>query len=693
MNRIPIPGLLRSRSSLCMSAATLASFLVVVWIIPADALTSSVQWVREVVQQYGWVSSNDQRIAHVAALALTVAFSAGAFMLGARFGPDRGMHGRPHLEVVACTLVAIAGFVALAPFVPAWLVGWAAVLSVVLLIMGGAVRRLPAALVDRAALVLIGAYGAVLIVPGLLVRQIPIMEVDPVAFVQFEAHLLWMLLRGSALAAGHNFFGELPMGYGLLMPSIMSVADLRSGGLSIATQLRIVQACQALFVVTAVAAYMAYRRRNYLGVLVALLLAGPYWATAGLGIWHPNQTGFRSLGFPAGMLVLMLAARLRPQAAAWCLGAAAGVALLMNFETAVAVMAGFVVFLAVRTRSLPWALYARSVVAVIVVFVAYLVTYRLALGRLPFNTNAIDIFFMVNRFSGGGFGGRLFVAGHEGSGYYVVPFALLMFAHAVYAVMRGFRALGSGPLPLHLALRTSVAVTLLVWFAYYFNAPNWWQMWTHLFLYGFLVVDVIDRRLFGIGIRRAAAGATGFLRRRVAPAGLVLLFFFSVMVPHTNRHLLKYSVDFMYPLWVPGAREVSVLSGVLLSADKADALARKAARLKQLHAETKGSLVYLTFNMTFMPHLTGLYQAPPFRDVFTEMPGDIAFEEAMQDLARRRPAVILIDAPSGPLALYGARKDYQDRLRRALQDFYWPAGIEEGWQVWRPDMSKPAARR
>jgi hypothetical protein len=235
----------------------------------------------------------------------------------------------------------------------------------------------------------------------------------------------------------------VPLGYGLLMPSVMSVLESKGGGLSIADQLRFVQACQVLFCAAAVAAYVAYRPRNRVGVLAALLLAGPFWATASLGIWHPNQTGFRSLGLAVGMLALVLAARLPPARAAWWLGAAAGAALLLNPETAIAVVAGYVVFLTVRTRTLPATLLLRLAGAAALAIAAYLVAYRLALGRFPFSTESFQ--FLAERFLGGGYGRRLFSAGSEREGYYVVPFALLMFAHAMYVVIDGFRKLGAAP--------------------------------------------------------------------------------------------------------------------------------------------------------------------------------------------------------------------------------------------------------
>jgi hypothetical protein len=675
----------RRYSSHGLALAAMLVFLLGVWLLPVDNSAGASGFVAEFIRLYGYVGSDDQRRAHQLAVLAILIFSVASFIRGARGEwVGRQPHAGPPLGIVSCVILATVWivayrFVALAPVIHG-----AAVLCILFLLFTVLAPRLQVVQVERAVAALIGAYVVLLIAPGLLVSPIAYLVSDADSLSQVETHLQWLPLRGSAIAAGQKFFREVPIGYGLLMPSVMSVADLRSGGLSLASLLRFVQGCQILFCVAAVAAYLAYRPRNYLGVLAALLLAGPYWASAGLGIWHPNQTGFRSLGLPVGMLALMLAGRLAPAQASWWLGAVLGVAVLMNVETAVAVAGGYAVFLIARTRTVPMRLFARMALAAMMMIVAYLVLYRLALGRNAFSLQSVDIFALLSRFSAGGFGLRLFASGHEREGYYLVPFALFMFAHAMYVVIEGFRRLGSGVLPLRAALRLAVAVTLIAWFAYYFNGPNWWQVWTHLFLYGFLIIDVIDRRRIGIALATGSSFKTRLARMRVAPGVLLLLLFLALLIPHTNRHLIKYEMEFMYPAWLGAGHDVKIVSGVLMPKDKAAALETKANKLKELHAGANGSLVYLTFNSAFMPHLTRLFQPAPYRDMFGEIPGDLAFKGVIEDLLKRRPKAILVDAPDGLLAVSGARKDYQDRIRTAIGSGYLLTDTVDGWQIWRP---------
>jgi hypothetical protein len=676
----------RRNSSVCFAGAAMLLFLSFLWLLPAATSGGERQWLSEVIREYKFTSSDDQRWAYLIAVVAVAMFSAISFLLGGR-GTVSSYRLRivPKLSAIACLALAALGLFCYRFLVPASNVSDAAAIVGLFLVFVFVSNRLSASLIERTSIALVGAYLAILIVPGLLVRPIPFMFNDPVLLVQIETHMLSLSMRGAAVAAGQNFFDELQLNYGLLMPSIMSVLEMKRQGLSLAGQLRFVQLCQALFCLAAVCAYFAYRPRNHFGILAALLLAGPFWATAGLGIWHPNQTGFRSLGLPVGMLALVLAGRLSADRAVWWLGAVAGVAVLMNLETAIAISVGYTVFLIVRTRAFPVALFLHMAVAAALVIVVYLLIYPLALGRFPFGTEALNPLSLVKKFSASGYGLRLFSSGHAGEGFYFVPFALVMFAHAMYVVIDGFRRLGRGLLPLRAALRVSIAATLIVWLAYYFNAPNWWQIWTHLFLYGFLLMDLLDRRLLGIGVLPPNISLSSRLASmRMRPALFVILFLLAFLIPNTNRYLSYYASAFMYPAWIYSVPEVSVVSGVLLSKDKADLLQRKARKLKELHVATGGNLVYLTFNMAFMPMLTRIYQPGPLRDMFAEVPGDVALKATMDDLLKQRPEVILIDAPTGPLAVSGPRADFQDRLRAAIGSAYRVTSTEDGWQVWQP---------
>ena len=632
----------RVESSLGFTAIVLSVFFGILWLFPTAPVGSRPVLPAEFLRQYDLVGSYDQRSAYLFALIAIVIFSAIGF-----YGMRRGLiqvtarRMTPSITIWICLVATLAGLLVYRAVIPRPISDWSFIFASAFFAFVFLAPSIERRAVEFIALLGIGGYLACVIVPGLAINPIPfpIPGSDPSSLAQLEVHLTALTQPGTGIAAGQRFFIELPYNYGLLMPSIMSVIDLRLGRLSVGDEARFVQYCQALFAIMAAMAYLLYRPRNYLGVLIALLLAAPYWSTAGIGIWHPNQTGFRSLTLPLGVLALTLAGRVRLEHAAWGLGAIGAVALLINFETTVAVGVGFLVYVLLRTRSIPLVPIGRMVVAGIAVIVAYFVLYRIALGRLPFGTDVSDILLTLREHVTGDVGHRLFTAGPHNENYYVVPLSLVMFAHAIYVVLAAFQRLGERPLSHLSALRAAIAAILIVWLAYYFNMPNWWQIWTHLFLYGFLLIELFDLRLVGIGGTRRRFDWSTFWRRpmRSRIARVVPFFLLAILIPHTNQHLVQYTREFMAPYWMRTDHQASLVSGLLIPRVFGDALKEKTAKLMELHKATRGQIKYLTYNSSFVPVMSGLFEPAPERNLWAHTPGDAAFDRIMDTiLAKRR---------------------------------------------------------
>lgn len=678
----------RRRLAVVLTSLAMSIFALALIVLPTEGPGATNQFVSEVMREYLYGSSYDQRTGHALTVAMTAIFCGMAFYLAKRGWlkyQDERIFWK--LSAIETATIAVAGLLLYALWLPSWFVRDATAVVGLFALFVVAAPRLSVRALDLVLVGTIGAYGAILVVPGLLlVNPIALMAEGPSPLAQFELHILEMTMGGRAVSSGMKLIGQLPYGYGILAPSIMSVIDHRIHAMTIGDLLRYVQIMQLCFIVAAIGAYISYRPRNPLGVLTAILIAGPYWATAGLGIWHPNQTGFRSLGFPVGILAMTLVGRLDLTRTAWCLGAVAAVAFLNNMETAVALSAGFAVYMILRSRQIPIRLLLHASAAVLIAFSVYLVLYRLALGRWALGLQLDDIVAPFERFTSGGFGIRLFSAGSEGEGFYNVPLMLLMFCHSIYIIIHAFMTLGRRPLTQHESVRAAVATVLVIWLSYYFNAPNWWQLWTHLFLYGFLIIDVMDPRLFAVGFPASHLRGLGarLYGMRIAPTRLALLFLLGLTVVQTNRNLIKYLADFMYPPWMDKPHDASIVSDIMLPKAMADALVAKAEKLTKLNSAAKSSLVYLTFNTAFMPGLTGLFERAPERDLWVGIPGDAAFDGTMQRILDRHPDVVLIDAPEGPLGVTGQRRQFQDRVRLAVGRSYGLSDTEAGWQIWRP---------
>jgi hypothetical protein len=686
----------QDQAPLCFTTAASLFFFLAMWGMSDVTSNLTEQWTKEIIRQYEWVSSSDQRAAHVLTLAIVAIFSGICFRLTRR----KAIHVwqsniLPNWNIFECFTVVVFGLLTYSFLLPFHSVLEASAVALLFLLFVISAPKLGARLTERAIVVFVGLYFLALVIPGLLVRPIPLMVDDPVALAQFEMHLDSTTMVSRTIAAGYGF-DQLPPGYGFLMPSVMGAIDRVTHDFTIGHQLRFVQFCQLLFCFAAAAAYWCYRPRAYLGIFVAMLLAGPYWITGGLGIWHQNQTGLRSLGLPLGMLAVALAGRMSLQRGAWWLGAVGTIAFLINFETAVAISFGYVVYFVARTQKIPILLYLQMACAGLATIITWMIVYRLALGRFPFSGSISDLFISfenIERYTQGGFGLRLFSAGFANENYVIVPFALMIFAHAIYVTIQSATRLGQGALNHHASMRLAVTATLLVWFAYYINAPNWWQLWTHLFLYGFLVIDVLDRRRFAIGYPPMPdnRSTTRLRHMRIAPAHLVFVFLLAVMLVRTNSDLVKYTREFMHPEWLNSRQEKILVSDVLMPEIIGNSLRKKASALTRLYAAANGHLVYLTFNTAFMPDLTGIFERNSYQDLWVRVPGEAAFDRIMTGLLNSHPQIILIDASEGPLAVSGARRDYQNRIRSSVSREYQNTGTEDGWEIWRPQDSSKAA--
>lgn len=676
---------------LLFSAIFISVFFLIFWTFPTAAPGSKLMLVSELLRQYDMTGSYDQRSAFTFSVLAIFVLSVAAFFVGKR-GLVAATHASvlPSANIWMALLVTVAGLSIYALLIPGWMVTCSAVTAsafFLFVVFGRNIGRRP---IEFLLLLIIGAYLSMVVVPGLLVWPIPILVSDPDSIAQVELHLAALVQPGSGIAAGQNVFREIPYSYGMLMPSIISVIDHRIGGLSVGGHIRFVQFCQVAFALTAAAAYFCYRPRSYLGVLAALLLAAPYWISGGLGIWHPNQTGMRSLTLPLGILALTLAGRYRPNNAAWGLGAVGMVALLINIETTIAVAVGVLVYYILRTRSVPLVPILRATISAAVVFVGYLVCYRIGLGRLPFGIDIATIASTFSALTSGDIGMRLFAAGPWAEGYFIVPLAFVMFLHAAYVVFAAFFQLGNRPLSHRQALRPAIAAMLIIWFSYYFNMPNWWQIWTHFFLYGFLLIDLFDLRLFGIGTagHKGVAALFDGNRMKSRIVRIVPIFFLAVVLIHTNSNLVYFMRDFMFPPWIKGDHDAAVVSGVLVPRAAGDALKEKAKKLSELNSASGGKVRYLTFNVEFVPMLTRQFEPAPTRSLWGYVAGDDALDPDIDKVIATQPAAILIDAPTGPLAVTGPRKEFQDRVRASVRRGYHLAETVSGWEVYRPGANK-----
>jgi hypothetical protein len=258
----PVLRLPRHGWAVGSTAVVMAVFFLVLWTFPTDQPGSVTLLSSEFLREYGYAQgSYDQRSAHLYAVVATAILSVLAFVATSHHWIAASERRIPPVNIWICLLATLLALALYQWLVPGWFNFVALVLSASFFLLLFIAPQLPPHTVEAFALLIIGGYIAVLIVPGLVTTPIPLLGSDPNSLAQVELHLNSLTQPGTDIAAGQDFFDQIPYGYGLLMPSIMSVIDHRLGHISVGGQIRFVQWCQVVFALTAAAGYLCCRPR------------------------------------------------------------------------------------------------------------------------------------------------------------------------------------------------------------------------------------------------------------------------------------------------------------------------------------------------------------------------------------------------------------------------------------------------
>ena len=518
-------------------------------------------------------------------------------------------------------------------------------------------------------------YVALIILPGVL-RPVLLLWDTPYDIAQIELHLVETVLPSSTMAAGFHLFRDFIPSYGFLLQTFVAIFERHFGFLDVGGQIRVVQICQAVFLLLAVA--VLYRiRRSFLPTLLPLAMVAPYLTTAGLAIWHPNQSGLRHLGFPLGLLLLQSAGRLSLKYRALLLGFGGGGLLMINVETGVAILCGFAFYFYLQLRS--WLnrdvilIVAFAGLGMLAAFAMLWLLYGIGLGYwMPLTILIEGLRELLARLSGGFTGSLLFIAAPNNVNLVFVPLAFVLTFHGLYLVMVSALRASSRALNERELFLASVAVVLVVWLNYYFNFPSWWNLWVPLFLYSIILTVLFDPRK----IKLLLARPLRVFENPWMPATVLLVL---MSCGHAHNDLINFNRDHFWPNWRSKDQGVE-LAGVLVPSKLASAIREKATYLDE--ASRASATAYSTVNSDFMPVLSHVYQAGIQRDFWTLANSESDIRQQIEDLSKKNVATFLLDDQGGPLAVGGARLSYQRRLSRIAADYFAFSERHAGWEVW-----------
>jgi hypothetical protein len=690
----------------CAALATpfIVAFAVLCWLIsPHSPRDLALIFTPEHVSFLAMHDNSDQQRSYrIVVIAVAFVSLVGAFVYG-RTWPSRSVIGRRLEHVVSgvdawgSVLVAVVVAILLhfyfhalpvssypvlhadtfvMTFLPSpriYVAGLAGTLIVVLLI-GKFANELTHSPLRRTIWAGIVAYAVFLMLPGL---------VETPNFCRFSGELLtaveWHYAGGlgpaDRLAAGQRLFSEVQLYSGPLLVTLLATAERALGPFSMGGHIRIVQALQIVFLIATLVALWRWNRSRPLAILLAFLLVAPWIHTYHSAVLFPNQSAWRSLGLPLGLLALLILGPRQTVASRIALGTGAGLLVLSNIETGLCVTAGYVVFLIVTLTPRSFAqtvrIAASFCIGLTLAVLGFLLLFRAGLGYWPIPPSLPDLLLLIVRFSSG-YAGLQFTT--------IEPFPLLVCLHAIYLTFRSTLQCARGPLPFRWGFKAAVATITLLWFAYYVKGPHFWNFWTFLFLYGFLVGDYLDGRLLSALWRRLPRVSYSW---RPLVLGLVIL----PTILFTNLGAIFAVSQGLSRLMTPSRCVGLVVSRVQLPANLAKALLSKATVLEALRGRHPGrNVVYFTANSYMLPLVTGFYSRLPFQDTFFETITNDDFEHLVASTMALSPDVVLFDTPGTLLAGYPDQQHFFGRLRAALAGSYVLTRTTDGWDVWEPTV-------
>jgi hypothetical protein len=505
-------------------------------------------------------------------------------------------------------------------------------------------------------------------------------------------HVTMTLGHADRLAAGDVLFRETTPLYGVLAPVLMGIYERHVGRIAFGDLMHLLIGIEVVYWVAVVYLFARWSRLHWASCLLPIALLLPYYWSASIGLHHPNHSPYRTAGITIALVSLMALRRASACANQWGAGIAAGVALLVNVESGIAATAGLVVYLYRRygpahpggSLGAQLKMVGRFCAALLLTHAAFVLVYRLGLGRWPYAPGLRELF-VYARLSSEGYGNRPFLPELYPAAY-LAFWPLTIVAHTLWSVFYSAQQRSTGFRP---SYRIAVGITLLVWFAYFVNRPDREYIASYLLPYGLLLIDM--GRYLGLVFRRLRArfGLRTILAAAiVGHAGLV-----ATTVVEWSWNPMAWRVKLLRagaPLvWRGelGKRKPPRISRVYLPQSYAESLRDRAGYLREKSGGRR--LIYFTVDSYLMPRLSGVLPLQPYTDPIEALTRS-RYDRLLNAVVTAPVDEVYVDGRNAAeLIWYGGMFDL---LRRDLGRQFDRVGLEHGWEVWRR-RPEPLARR
>ncbi len=497
-----------------------------------------------------------------------------------------------------------------------------------------------------------------------------------------EAHYTLVLSPGDRLAAGRQLFDDIAPGYGALIPLLTATYQRVVGPLSLGGYLRLIEVCQAAYLLAFVVGYHRQARRRWLVALVPVVFVMLHLHFYQPAFYYgaPNHTAIRYLAVPLLCLSFFGVRNLSVWRAALLLGGAVGLALLFCWDIGIALAVGAVVFLFLRhylqaPRRAWWRLPGGAALfgaGVATAFGAYALALFALTGSLPTAAGVREFLYTM----------KIATSSGHSSGRWTVfdPLAIAIFGHAVFALLYSWHKIINRRGTFRDSLRAAVTTILLVWFAYYANRPDPMYLWSSFGLYGFLLIDVVEVLIFWGGRRLPGWPVLG-------GAALLATVIGPYFCTEAKAEWGWYRQGWQLALHPPAPDVAVRLSGVYFPRERrSDELAKKVAFIRTLGKD--GPVIYFTADTYLVPKLSGVWSALPVAEFWWESVTRRQYDRILVSVRASGAQHIYFDtddsltspAPQPPMP--GCREFYR-QLRADLAADYEKETEVSGWEQWR----------
>jgi hypothetical protein len=467
-----------------------------------------------------------------------------------------------------------------------------------------------------------------------------------------QSHWSLVVGPGDRVAEGRRLDEVRPQ-YGLALSVLWAAAEQLTRPFTFGESVHLLLLLHVIYLGIAAWLFVRSARGRWIVAAVALALVVPWFHFAHKCLLFPNQSAWRTAAFPLVLAVLALARRPK----AFILGMLGGAALLFSLESGLALVAALSTFLWLGQEERRSRLALSFLAGLGLALVAFVGAASLLLGQL---VSLPRLLLSKAAFlSSGGFSGFRWTPD---------PWPVLILGHAVFVLAQA--ALAPRRVPGR-SFRAAVAATLVVWFAYYANRPDPWNLSSYYVLYGFLLVDLV--RFAATSVRRRR-----FTLELLVATGLLL----GVALPNVAAIAAKGGDQVRSALGPAFRREAppgaGLVSGVFVNAKVASEIE---ARGGFLRARRREEPVYLTADSYLVPKVSGRFPALPVADLCWEAMTRADYERALAAVGRAPSGRVYLDAP-GSSAYGTACGLFYGQVRADLERMFARDATESGWEIW-----------